>query len=87
MEDFNIALKQHAMQEFDRFASMDEGDNQEEIQIDSELIYLLEDKDNLTSKLESSKENIENKLGEKEGDITKQLSEEWKGIETKILED
>lgn len=62
METFNGQLKVHALAEYDRLTSLTEdqsADLQEQMQLSDGLILLLEDREQLTGHVESSKENIE----------------------------
>lgn len=56
-------------------------------EITDELVVLLEDKDSLISKIETSRENVDSKIGDRETDINKALGEDWKNTYQKIIEE
>lgn len=89
MENFNAALKIHALAEFDKFSSQAEDQNPDalnEMQISDDLVVLLEDREMLTSHVEASKENIDSKISDKETEIVKTIQEDWKMTETRIID-
>ena len=87
MDQFNVQLKQHALAEFDRLTSLTEDQNQEfQEQLSDGIVYLLEDREVLTSHVEASKENIDSKISDKESDITRTIGEDWKVTENRITD-
>lgn len=88
MEAFNNNLRAHALAEYDRIANSEEDPNQEMLEGMSDgFVMLMEDKDILVAHIEASKENVDSKISDKETEINKAISEDWKGTETRILEE
>jgi len=88
MEQFSVALKAYALQEFERISNIGEDDinaGDGETMSDN-MIILMSDNDTLNQHLEASKENIDSKIGDQETNISKSLQNDWKNTETRILE-
>ena len=65
MEQFSVALKVYALQEFDRIANMEEDQNGGDTESMSDnMIILMGDNDVLNQHLEQSKENVDSKIGD-----------------------
>lgn len=78
MEQFAVALKTYANQEFDRLMHLDEDAADEGSNIHDDLLEILGDPDTLNQNLETSKEAIEAKINEVESFIIKELNADWK---------
>ena len=88
MEQFSVALKVYALQEFGRIANMEEDQNGGDTESMSDnMIILMGDNDVLNQHLEQSKENVDSKIGDQETIIVRELTKDWRNTETRILEE
>lgn len=86
MEQFAVALKVYANQEYDRLSHMEEDVGEEGNNLADEILEIMGDPDTLNQTLETSKEAIDAKINEVESLIIKELNSDWKNTETRIID-
>jgi predicted glycoside hydrolase/deacetylase ChbG (UPF0249 family) len=86
MEQFAVALKVYANQEYDRLNHMEDDVGEEGNNFHDEILEIMGDPDTLNQTLETSKEAIDAKVNEVESLIIKELNADWKATETRIID-
>lgn len=88
MEQFSVALKAYALQEFEKFAnSSDDIVDQNGEGLSNEFISVMSDNEVLNQHLEQSKENIDQQIQNIDSKITLALKNEWTSTQARIIEE